>query len=321
MKIMIRSLLDGLRRLREQNLVVRQLLGPVLWCRRFWYWYILSDRCVIRQRYKSAFGNYPDLKKPKKLNEIIQWLKLNDRTPLHTKCADKYAVREYVKEKVDDKYLIPLHFCSENPGDVVPEKFPDEPFIIKTNHDSEGGHIVYVRQSADWANIRKDLIRRLKHNYYYQSREWQYKNITPCIIAEKLLINTDGSIPFDYKLHCFNGRAEFIGLDIDRFLDHKRNFYDRDWKLMPFVWSAADRDQNPLWPNGRAVERPACLKEIIEVAESLAKPFAYCRVDLYVVNEKIFFGEITFHHGGGSEVFFPSSWDKTFGEMIDLPEY
>lgn len=303
----------------HRNVFVRTLFAPLAWIYFRRYDQFLPARHVIRKAYRRVFGKFPDLDNPKTLNEKIQWLKLNDRTPLHTQCADKYAVRKYVSDVVGDEYLIPLLLTSKDVSDLCAENFPDEPFIIKTNHDSGGGSVVRDKGEVDWKAIRKNIYKRLVKNYYPSNKEWQYKNISPCIIAEKLLLTSENEMPFDYKIHCFNGRVECVGVDVDRFVNHRRNFYDRDWKLMPFTWSDVGRDGKPLWPNGRSVSRPDCLLQMIEVAERLAKPFCYCRVDLYVVGGELYFGEITFHHGSGREQFFPEEWDLKFGEMVSLP--
>lgn len=280
--------------------------------------YCIPDKLAIKIRYKRRLGKWPNLKHPLLFSEKIQWLKLYDRTPLHTQCADKYRVRDYVKSVVGEQYLIPLVFESEKVEDVKYENFPDEPFIIKTNHDSGWAtFIVRDKNRFDFENARKKIKDALKRNYYHYSREWQYKNIKPRIIAEKLLVEKSGNLPNDYKLHCFNGKVHFVQVDIDRFSLHKRNFYNTSWKLLPFVWCEV-KDGKLLWENGRHIEKPSNLNEMIEIAEKLSEPFVYCRVDLYSCNNKVYFGEITFHHGGGMESFRPEVWDLKLGKLVDL---
>jgi len=279
--------------------------------------YFVGEEKFIRERFKKRVGVLPNLENPLSFNEKINWLKLNDRTPLHTTCADKYAVREYVKEKVGEKYLIPLVFQSYNIKDLLPDNLPDFPFIIKTNHDSSGGVIVKNKEAINWKKLQKKFKKLLRINYYYQSKEWQYKNIKPCIIAEKLLISEKGVIPFDYKLHCIHGKVIVIQVDIDRYTNHRRNLYSTDWKLQPFTWSAW-RNNEPLWVNGREIDPPSNLKEMIQIAEKLSQGFAYARIDLYEHDNKVYFGEITFHHGSGYEILYPKIWDKKFGDMLTL---
>ena len=142
------------------------------------------------------------------------------------------------------------------------------------------------KNDIDWNSVRESLSKRLKRNYYHGKKEWQYKNIEPCIIGEKLLINTNGELPMDYKIHCFHGKVEVIQVDIDRFTNHKRNFYDQSWNLLPFSWSLW-KDGQPLWNTGRALEKPKNLDEMISVAEKLSEVFKYVRIDLYDFENKI----------------------------------
>ncbi|MDQ5987597.1 MAG: hypothetical protein CSYNP_03342 [Syntrophus sp. SKADARSKE-3] len=272
--------------------------------------YLMPDKAFIKRSFKSGFGYELNLDRPKTLNEKIQWLKLNHRTPLHTICADKYAVREYVKEKIGEEHLIPLAFHTRNPANIIPDNLPDYPFIIKTNHDNSGHIVVKDKSTIDWKSVQETLKKKLKRNYYYPGREWQYKDIEPYIIVEKLLMDEKGNIPNDYKLHCFNGRVAFIQVDLDRSIDHKRNLYDVDWNFMDCVW---------IFNNGSALERPCLLPKMLSLAEIPAKDFHYVRVDLYNIGSAIYVGELTFSPGGGFEVFSPPEWDVKLGNMLILP--
>ena len=279
--------------------------------------YCIGEERFIKQNFKKVFGVLPNLENPKTFNEKINWLKLNDRTQLHTICADKYAVRNYVKEKIGEEFLIPLVFQSYNVSDVIPSNFPEYAFIIKTNHDSSGGIIVKDKYTVSWRKINEALKKLLKKNYYYASKEWQYKNIKPCILAEKLLVSSDGDIPFDYKFHCFHGQVEIIQVDIDRYTNHKRNLYNVTWELLPFTWSMW-KNNMPLWTNRKEIKRPKMLDEMIIVAQRLSTEFKYVRIDLYELNNTIYFGEMTFHHGGGLEIIHPREWDTILGNKLQL---
>ncbi len=272
----------------------------------------IPDKFIIKQQFKARMGYKLDLENPKTLNEKINWLKLYNRKDLHTTVADKYAVRDYVEEKIGGKYLIPLLFHSKNPEDLKPENLPDIPFIVKANHNSSGGLMVRDKSKVDWKEARKRFRRTLKENFFYSTREWQYKNIEPRIIAEKLLTYEDGSIPEDYKFHCFNGKLAFIMIDFDRFGELRtRNLYDKDWNLIPCNWGR---------PYGKDLERPKNLEEMIKVAEKLAKDFIYARIDLYLVRGEIYFGEITFHHNSGHQKFIQQEWDYKFGQQLKIKE-
>ncbi|TYA58938.1 ATP-grasp fold amidoligase family protein [Formosa maritima] len=272
---------------------------------------IVDDVTRINKEFLKNFNKKPDLNNPKTFNEKLQWLKLNDRTPLHTLCADKYRVREYVKEKVGDKYLIPLVFETTNLKDIKPENIPNFPVIIKANHDSSGGSIITDKKNINWTVVRNKLFKSLHINYYTKYKEWQYKDIEPRIIVEKLLQHEDGSIPFDYKMHYFNGELVFTQVDLDRHTDHTRNLYDVNWNFLDIEW---------VYKNGRQLEKPDCYEEMKVVSKALAQDFCYTRVDLYTLNNKVYFGEITLHSESGFGVFKPDEWDLKFGDRLKLPK-
>lgn len=272
---------------------------------------LLPEKYRLKRRFKRIMGYTLNLEKPVTLNEKIQWLKLYDRTELHPICADKYAVRDYIKEKIGEEYLIPLVFHSYDWRDIKPENFPEYPFIIKTNHDSSGGEIVWDKKDVDWDKVRNQFRKRLKSNYaIFGKGEWQYADIKPMIIAEKLLVTADGGIPADFKMHCLNGNLEFTQVDLDRHKDHTRNLYDKAWNLLPVEW---------IYENGPDLEKPLVYSKMVELAEFLAKDFICLRVDFYVLQEKIFFGELTFHSDSGYMKFDPKEWDTTFGNKLKLP--
>lgn len=279
----------------------------------------LSDEAWYRQMFLWSHAYELDIDNPKTLNEKIQWLKLHNRQPEFTAWADKYKVRDNIRELFGESCLIPLLASADDPAGIDFDALPT-PFIIKPNHLS--GYVKFVRdkRGMHWPSVIKEGRRWLKENLYYTGREWQYKNINPKIIVEKLLVDDEGNIPLDYKFHCFHGEVVAIGVDIDRETDHRRNFYDREWQKLPFIWSIYAGDE-PLWPHGRDIEKPAVLSELIVMTEKLASKFDYyIRIDWYVVNNKIYFGEVTFHHGGGYSQIRPFEWDQKLGEMLRLPQ-
>ena len=287
------------------------LIHPAILLYKFYLFRLIPDKTFVKQQFKNALGYELDLNNPQTLNEKIQWLKLNDRNQLQTICADKYAVREYIRNKIGEQYLIPLILKTEKITDIFPENLPDYPFIIKTNHDSSGGIIVRDKSKIDWQNVRRKLAINLKNNYYYFNKEWQYKHIKPCIIVEKLLLDGSGSIPSDYKLHCFNGKLAFVQVDIDRQTDHRRSIYDPHWNLLDCQW---------LYQKGGSVAKPISFNKMSSLAEEIARDFCYVRVDFYNLNGEIYFGELTFHPGSGIELFTPFDWDKKFGAQLNLSQ-
>lgn len=285
----------------------KTLINPLLKLRTA----VVPERLRLKSRFKRTLGYPLNLKNPKTFNEKINWLKLNERTPLHTICSDKYAVRDHIEKTIGSKYLIPLLYKTEDYTKIIPENLPSAPFIIKTNHDSSGGTIVFNKNEINWDLVQSNLKNRMKTNYsIFGKGEWQYKNIKPIVIVEGLLIDEDGHIPSDYKLHCFNGTLQFIQVDMDRHTNHTRNLYDINWDFIPCKW---------LYQNGKTIEKPIKYEEMKAIAEKLAGDFTYARVDLYLVKERVYFGEITFHSDSGNGKFIPELWDQKFGEALTLP--
>ncbi|MEP2060001.1 MAG: ATP-grasp fold amidoligase family protein [Maribacter litoralis] len=283
---------------------------------------VVDEKSFTENRFKRRMGYDLDLNNPKTLNEKIQWLKLYNRTPLHTICADKIAVRDFVADKVGEEYLVPLILVTENVNDINFENLPDEPFIIKTNHDSGSYKIIKNKNDVDdWDKLRSFFVNSLKSNFYYKSKEWQYKNIPPKILVEKLLITEEGRIPEDYKIHCFKGEPKYIQLDVDRGTpNHSRNWYDVNWERTQFHWSTKLKTGGETLPNDLNIPRPRTLDVMIELARVLSDAFPYVRVDFYSLDDtKVYFGEITFNHDSGFRPIIPKEWDYKLGELVTLP--
>lgn len=290
------------------------------------YQYILHKKYLSReaftlQKFKKSFGYTPDLKNPVSLNEKINWLKLYFWDSSFTQFADKYEVRNYISEKIGDKYLIPLFFTTEKYNEIVPENLPDTPCIIKTNHDSSGGIIIYDKyDNHNWKTIQNILRARMSQNFYWDGRERQYKNISPRIIVEKLLTNNEGSLPADYKVHCFNGKVRMINVDMGRNTGkHFRNWYNRHWQREPYRWSSILSEGKYTDPNEEDIEMPELLDEMCELSEKLTAGFPYIRVDWYIYQNQLYFGELTLHHNGGNRPILPSKWDTILGKELELP--
>lgn len=279
---------------------------------------MLSDRFAIRLFYFWKFGKFPDLKNPKTLNEKIQWLKLHDRSELHTICADKLAVREYVEKKIGGDYLIPLVYKTDNVQDLSLNVLPEYPVIIKSNHNSGDYFIIRDTHSVDIKYLKKRFSKSLKTSYYKSSKEWQYRDIKPHILIEKLLLTRDGEIPEDYKVHCFNGKPVMVQIDINRGkINHARNWYTTNWERMPFKWSSKYKGRYTD-PVDEDVQRPDGLDQMLKLSEILAEEFIYSRIDFYFLDGKIYFGEITFHHDGGFACFKPKEYDTILGKQLNI---
>jgi len=285
----------------------------------FRYKKYLPDKYALRLRFKQVHGYKLKIESPLTFNEKMQWLKLYDRRPLHKVYADKSAVRKIYAEKFDSDNLVPLVFSARNWEEIALENMPDYPVIIKPNHASGYYHIIRDKYSCDWNMIRTDCRRWLSKNYYYSSREWQYKDIERLILVEKLLLNPDGSIPNNYRVHCFSGEAGLLSVNIYR--KDTRHYiaakFNRDLEYQDFHYGTEDTDlvSSELL---RSIPKPASFEKMIMIAENLARDFAYLRVDFFEIDGKMFHGEVTFHDSGGFDKFIPFEWDLKFGKMIDL---
>jgi len=178
---------------------------------------------------------------------------------------------------------------------------------------------VHDKNQIDYSAIRNNLKKRLKENYYLKSKEWQYKNIKPLIIVEKLLLTKKGEIPMDYKVHCFNGKPHLIQVDIGRGTDeHYRNWYNIEWNRLPFKWSSPKEKGKRTDPATFDVAKPKNLNEMISLSNKLSEPFDYVRIDWYDTMGKLYFGEITFHHDSGYQPILPPEWDIKLGNLVEL---
>ena len=275
---------------------------------------IFSDEYNVKREYKKKIGKVLHLQNPCMLNEKIQWLKLYVRDDFHTICADKYSVRDWIKNEFGEKYLVPLVLHTDNWRDITLSCIPDYPCIIKANHTCGTYHIIRDKNKIDIKKIRTDCRCWLAWNYYATSQEWQYKNIKRKILIEKLLLTNDGHLPNDYKLHYINGVLKFIYVSIDREGCNSRNIYTPDWELLPFSWVSKDT-KNVI---GEDIPAPATLALMKDFGHRVATKFKYVRVDFYDVDGRLYFGEITLHHGSGYDVFTPSEYDLFYGNQLQL---
>ena len=274
----------------------------------------LPDRAYIKLYFKKNLHRKLDLNEPKTLNEKLQWMKFNYRNPLYSIVSDKYAVREYVKEKIGEEYLIPLYGSWDRVEDVNIESLPNS-FVLKCNHDSGGLCICKDKSKLNWKKSKKALNKSLKINFYNIGREYQYNAIKRKIICEKF-IGEDDNVPDDYKIYCFNGKPYVILLCKDRFStgSHRAKylFFSKDWEFLRL-----DKGDEKLEiPN---IPKPENLDKMFEIAEILSKDFIFARIDLYNIKGKIYFGEITLSPNAGFDADLTYETDLDFGNRLEIP--
>lgn len=269
---------------------------------------LTSDKNQIRIKYLFNFGKLPDLNNPTTFNEKLQWLKLYNRNPLYTVMVDKFQVRKYISDKIGDDYLIPLLGSWEKPEEIDFESLPSK-FVLKCNHNSGTGMLICSdKNKINIEKVKDELQKGINEDYYIYSREWPYKNVPRKIICEEYL----GDNPNDYKFFCFNGKVEYILVCSDRFDSIKETFFDRNWNVAPFKRPNIEIDDK--------IKKPINFNKMIELSEFLSKDIPFLRVDFYEVDNKIYFGELTFYPASGFSPFEPNDWDYKLGDLIELPE-
>ncbi|MDY2720462.1 MAG: ATP-grasp fold amidoligase family protein [Candidatus Faecousia sp.] len=271
-----------------------------------------DEEQIRRWYYKKSGGRYPDLENPKTFSEKQQWYKLHHHDPLMEQCADKYDVRQYVTGCGYGELLNEIHGVYESADDIDPDKLPDK-CVIKAAHGSGFNLIVRDKSQVNWRIWKKIMASWLRQDIYWSGREWVYKNLKRRLIVEKYLEDATGGL-LDYKFFCFNGQPRFMQLEVGRYTTHNtRNFYDMDWNLMPFG-KEMEHDPNVV------VEKPETFEQMKQIASDLCKPFSFVRVDLYSVNCKVYFGELTFFPAGGAPDLKPPEYDRIIGDMWDITE-
>lgn len=280
---------------------------------------LLGEKSYAKWFYHLYTGKTLNLDNPQTFNDKGWWLKLNNRNPLMTKCSDKFLAREYVKDCGYEDILIPQLdvFCSVKELDFAKYK---ESVIVKCNHNS-GGHVFYDPRNPlsdkEIKQGKKKLNYILRQNASVLSREWNYKNIPPRLVVEKVIRDKSGNLPLDYRFFCFDGEPKLLMRDVG-VLDsngqysgeYPRSMFDVEHKQLPIQWGRENY-------SGK-LDKPENYDRMVEIARKLSQPFAMCRVDLYNVDGKIYFGEITFYHGGCCQNITPEEWEYTLGSWIDL---
>ncbi len=273
---------------------------------------LLSDEIYIRMKYRVAFQRKLELKKPKRYNDKLQWIKLYDRKPLYTTMVDKYEAKAYVADKIGEQYIIPTFGVWDSVDDIDFDALPNQ-FVLKCTHDCGGNIICKDKTLLDVKAAKKKLRRCLRHNYYWSGREWPYKNVKPRIIAEKYMEDDTTSELRDYKFFAFNGvvRALFVASDRQKVGEEtKFDFFDEEYQHL---------DIRNGHPNASVMpQKPIRFEEMKKLAEILSEGFRHLRVDFYEVNGKVYFGELTFTHWSGMVPFEPDEWDFKFGDWINL---
>jgi hypothetical protein len=272
----------------------------------------MSDKYFSKVFWRQMMGYPLDLKNPKTFDEKLQWMKLYDRNPLYPDLVDKIKVKEWVAERIGTEHVIPTLAVYDSVDDIRIDDLPDQ-FVLKCNHDSGGVAICRDKSSFNLVEAKKRLSERLEYNFFWEYREWPYKNIEPKLFAERFISDSPDEDLIDYKIFTFGGEPKLVEIDYDRFTAHKRNLYDTSWNYI---------DAQILYPSqkDRVFEKPDQLEEMLDFARTLSKGFRHVRTDFYIAQGQVYFGEMTFIHGAGTEKIEPKELDLLMGSWIDISD-
>jgi hypothetical protein len=282
----------------------------------FWY-YLLPDKVYLKIKYRKDHNRRLDLNNPHSYNEKLQWLKLFDRNPKYHLLADKFRVKELIEPIIGNSHIIPTIGGPWKKFEEIDFNSLPEKFVLKCNHDSASVVICLDKSNLDLNKAKAKLNNCVKKDYYRdENKQWAYKGIERCIFAEQYIHDEDLDDLPDFKFHCFNGVAKCVLVCVGR--NSKAgghacmNVYDMNWNKLPYEPGF----RNIPWE----MPKPSNFEEMVAIAEKIAKYVGNCysRIDLYNVNNHIYFGEITFYPGGGSDKLRPVVWDYILGSWIEL---
>ncbi|WP_270661586.1 ATP-grasp fold amidoligase family protein [Thomasclavelia ramosa] len=271
-----------------------------------------GKKAYISKLYYKMHDKNINWENPLSYTEKMQLYKLEGKDiEIKSKLSDKIAVREWVEEKIGKKYLIPEIGIYDSFEEIIKNDLPNS-FVIKCNHDSGSTTVVRDLNKVNWNDLKYKYKFHLSTDYSYFTMEPQYSLIKPKIIIEELLdFDLSNNKIEDYKFLCFDGVVHFCWIDIDRFNNHKRNIYNLNWELQSW-------NQQNYGNYDKKINEPKNFKKMIEIAEKLSAGFSHVRVDLYNLNGKIYFGEMTFTNGSGFEKIYPQIWDNNLGKLWNL---
>ena len=273
----------------------------------------LPDALYLKIMFRLKMGYCLDLKTPKTFNEKLQWLKLYNRKPEYTLMVDKFEAKRIATRILGKEYVIPTIGVWDKFDDIDFSLLPDS-FVLKSTNGGGGGGVVICRDKNvfDKSSAAKRLNSSLKTSIYKHLKEWPYKNVKPRILAENFMVDESGELR-DYKFYCFNGEPKVFLVASVRFSRHRTYFdyFDMDGNHLPFTQGG---ENNPVLP-----KLPSNFEKMKTIAQKLSQGIPHVRIDLYSVDEIVYFGEFTFFDSSGFEKFTPNEWDEKFGEWIKLP--
>lgn len=272
--------------------------------------YRMSPELTLKILFRLKVGYPLNLEHPRTYNEKLQWIKLHDRNPLMVQCCDKYVVRKYVESKGCGKYLNDLLWQGFDPADIPFDELPER-YVVKVTHGSTFNIIVDGTKPVDREEVVAKCRKWLKAKFPSYYGEWFYGSERPRVVVERYLENEGKSQLYDYKVFCFNGEPKVVAVYTDRGAACREDVYGIDWRELPYVGT---------YPKSRkAFTKPSCLDEMLQVSKALSADFNHARIDFFIANGKLVFGEITFTSSAGFARYGTIEMDNTMGDWLSLP--
>ena len=281
----------------------------------------MDDMTYLKLVYRGHFGKKLNLDNPITFNEKLQWLKLYNRKPEYTIMVDKVKAKEYVANIIGEEHIIPTLGVWDDPDDIDFDKLPDQ-FVLKCNHNSGIGLCICKDKSKlDIEKVKEGLRKGLKEDFYLMGREWPYKNVPRKILAEKYMVDSeydkkaigkeDLQELHDYKFFCFNGEPKVLFVSSDRTKKVCFDYYDMSLNHLDLKQGGDNYTGD--------IALPKHFEEMKSLAEKISANIPHVRTDFYEINNKVYFGEITFFDSSGFAKFEPENWDERLGKLIVLP--
>lgn len=270
----------------------------------------MSDCLHLKMTYLICKRQHLNLDNPVTFNEKLQWLKLYNRNPIYTLLVDKNKVKKWVADKIGEEYIIPTLAVYKSVDEINPDELPNQ-FVLKCNHDSGSVVVCKDKSSFDFEKAKSKLRKCLDTDTSAQFGEWAYRNVPRCVIAEQYMEEAGQTDLMDYKWFCFDGIPRIMYMSRDHSTHATTDFFDMEFNHLPIRMQAPPSEILP--------ERPTNFEEMKRLAAVLSEGIPQVRVDFYVINGQIYFGEMTFYHCGGMVDVKPYEWNVKMGEMINLP--
>lgn len=271
---------------------------------------IWNDELYCCIMFMLKMGKWPNLSNPITYQEKLNWIKLHFHDTLMTTLVDKYEVKKYVEKTIGKQYVVKGLGVWTSFDEIDFDSLPNS-FVLKCTHDSASYVIVHDKSKLDKVMARRRIESHLKNEYFYQYREWPYKNCKPRVMAEELL-DAGGEHLADYKFFCFNGIPKILYVSHDASEDVTTDFFDMDFNHLDLKMKDPNSVNLPPCPH--------CFEEMKMLAKKLSSGFPHVRIDFYVCNNQIYFGEFTFFHNAGFQNIYPEKWNEILGSWIELPQ-